>query len=159
MGRLLVLVSAALLVLSVAVGVSGYRMGHPFKVRGKVYCDTCGRGFETNVTTYIQGATVKIECTDREGLKVKYSVLGLSGLGGEYEMTIQGDRGDDICDAVLVSSPLTDCDEIDTRRSRASIILTRSNGLSSDVRPVNSMGFLLKQPLPICATMFLDTDQ
>lgn len=34
-----------------------------FIIQGRVYCDTCRAGFETNVTKYIEGTPLrKIEC-------------------------------------------------------------------------------------------------
>lgn len=108
------------------------------------------------------GAKVRIECKDRDALGIKYSVEGVTDSTGTYKISVAYDHGDDICDAVLVSSPDSFCSTPNRGRDRARVILTRSNGLISDTRNANNMGFLRDQPLAGCTQllkMYLDTDQ
>lgn len=70
---------------------------------------------------------------------------------GTYKMFITEDHLDHICDAVLVSSPQQDCSTAAPGRERARVILTRYNGIASDDRYANSMGFMRAQPMSGCA--------
>lgn len=55
-GRGLVLVAVCMCVLASVVSSSeSVVKKRSFRVQGRVYCDTCRAGFETNVTYYIQG--------------------------------------------------------------------------------------------------------
>jgi len=54
---------------------------------------------------------------------------------------------------VLEQSPREDCNEIKAGRDRARIVLAHDNGISSDVRFANSLGFLKKEPLPVCGQL------
>lgn len=108
------------------------------------------------------GAKVRIECKDSKTLGIKYSAEGVTDSTGTYKITVAYDRGDEICDAVLVSSPDPFCSAPNKGRDRARVILTRANGLISDTRFANNMGFLRKQPLGGCTQllkMYLDTDE
>ncbi|XP_058179527.1 pollen-specific protein C13-like [Rhododendron vialii] len=134
---------------------------NPFLVRGRVYCDTCRAGFETEATPGIPGAKVRIECKDRDTLKLKYSIDGVTDSTGTYYIMVTGDHGDNLCDAVLVSSPQSDCSEADPARNRSRVILTRYNGLISDARFANAMGFLRSEPMSGCSQLlqkYQDTD-
>lgn len=105
---------------------------------------------------------MRIECKDKNAMGVKYSVEGVTDSTGTYKISVSYDRGDDICDAVLVSSPDPFCSAPNRGRDRARVILTRSNGLTSNLRYANNMGFLRKQPLGGCTQllkMYLDTDE
>ncbi|KAM0062727.1 putative allergen Ole e 1 [Helianthus debilis subsp. tardiflorus] len=48
-----VLLILALCVLLPALISAARPMSRPFRLQGKVYCDTCRAGFETSATTYI----------------------------------------------------------------------------------------------------------
>ena len=96
---------------------------------------------------------VRIECKDREGQQLKYSIEGVTNSNGTYNIMVIGDRGDDICDVVPVSSPLSDCAESDFRRNCARVILTNNNGVISNNRFANALGFLRNEPMPGCAEL------
>ncbi|CAN0903576.1 Anther-specific protein LAT52 [Linum grandiflorum] len=113
----------------------------PFLVRGKVYCDTCNFGFETPKSTSIPGATVRIECKDRKTNKPVYSREGKTNSEGMYEIHVDEDHMDEVCDAKVVNSPQLDCFKPSSGRDQARVILTDSNGISSKVRFANAMGF------------------
>ncbi|XAR73347.1 hypothetical protein NMG60_11007291 [Bertholletia excelsa] len=125
--------------------------GNPFTVIGRVYCDTCRTGFETDATPGIPDAVVRIECRESEGnMNTAYTNEGVTDATGIFKITVNRDCGDEMCDVVLVKSPLADCAEPDPERNRARVILTRSNGLISNIRYCNALGFLRNEPINGC---------
>nr|ABK92993.1 unknown [Populus trichocarpa] len=134
--------------------VSAARPGrNTFSVQGLVYCDTCLAGFETPKTTYIAGSKVKVECRDRKTQDLVYSKEGTTDSTGKYIITVDEDHKDQICDAMLVSSPRKDCSSPSAGRDRARVILTSYNGLVSTTRYANSMGFMAAQPMSGCTEL------
>ncbi|KAG0450711.1 hypothetical protein HPP92_000656 [Vanilla planifolia] len=121
-----------------------------FSVEGRVYCDTCRAGFETNITEYISGAKVKVECTHFSTGKVEHSNEGVTGANGFYHVEVVDDHEEEICEAVLVESPVADCKEIPDGRHRAQVVLAANTGITSNVRFANSLGFLRDEALPYC---------
>lgn len=67
---------------------------------------------------------------------------------GSYNILVQDDREDDICEAVLVKSSDPECNIPSSGRAR--VILTRNNGMNSNARFANAMGFLKNEPLASC---------
>ncbi|KDP32694.1 hypothetical protein JCGZ_11986 [Jatropha curcas] len=114
---------------------------NPFEVEGRVYCDTCRAGFETPKTTYIAGAKVRLECKDRKSMELVYSKEGTTDSTGTYKIYVDDDHADQLCDAVLVSSPKKDCRSPSSGRDRARVILTSYNGIASNKRFANAIGF------------------
>ncbi|GMN45291.1 hypothetical protein TIFTF001_014487 [Ficus carica] len=125
----------------------------PFRVEGKVYCDTCCAGFETSATTYISGAKVTIECKDRDTLALVFSKEVTTDSEGCYSTSIAEDHKNQICDVVAVSSPLKNCAKAAPGRDRARVILTENNGIASNRRFVNAIGFEMNKPLGVCANV------
>ncbi|KAL6227789.1 hypothetical protein ACLB2K_001745 [Fragaria x ananassa] len=155
-----VLVLLALCVLPALV--SAKILGKPFHVQGRVYCDTCRCGFETSATIYIAGATVGIKCMNRNSMSLAYSVEGVTDQTGTYNILVEDDHEDQICESVLVSSPISDCKSADPGRSRANVVLTRFNGVVKTKRFANNMGFFKDQALPECTELlkqYLNYDQ
>ncbi|KAG2700969.1 hypothetical protein I3760_06G021000, partial [Carya illinoinensis] len=124
---------------------------NPFIVKGKVYCDTCRAGFETSATTYIPGAKVRVECKDRKSMQLVYSKEGTTDSTGTYSILVTEDHEDQLCDAMLVSSPQHGCATASPGRDRARVILTGYNGMASNNRFVNAMGFTKERALSGCA--------
>ncbi|KAL6006983.1 hypothetical protein ACLOJK_032479 [Asimina triloba] len=124
-----------------------------FQVQGTVYCDTCRAGFVTIKTTYISGAKVKIECSNRTTHKITYQGEGQTDGNGSYTMTVPGDHEDDVCEVILVSSPMEGCTEIKKPLNRARIMLTYNNGISTDFRYANALGFMKDKPLDGCSDL------
>lgn len=61
-----------------------------------------------------------------------------------------------------MKSPRRSCSEPDRGRSSATVILTDNNGLTSNIRYANAMGYLVQRPLAFCPTLlkqYLDYDQ
>ncbi|CAN6865952.1 unnamed protein product [Brassica oleracea var. botrytis] len=115
--------------------------GTPFHIEGCVYYDTCRFGFETIATKYITGAKVKIVCKDSVTLKSEVVGEAVTGRRGRYRVAVEGDRQDQQCLAVLVNSPISNCQFPDPGRNTATVILTRSNGIASTRHFANAMGF------------------
>ncbi|XP_042475358.1 pollen-specific protein C13-like [Macadamia integrifolia] len=150
MARFLILF--ALCVLPALVSASR-PVKNPFVVVGKVFCDTCRCGFETSATTYIHGAKVRVECKDRETLKVAYHVDGVTDTTGTYRITVADDHEDELCESVLISSPQTDCTAKTPGRDRSRVILTNNNGIISNIRNANAMGFTKDTALSGCTQL------
>ncbi|CAA6664424.1 unnamed protein product [Spirodela intermedia] len=114
--------------------------GAGFIVEGGVFCDTCQAGFETPASTNIAGAKVQVECRDRESGVVKYVADGSSDDQGKYRIY-----------SVLVSSPDRWCSSPLAGRERARVVLTHHNGVVSDKRVANNLGFRSDSALAGCA--------
>jgi len=119
-------------------------------VQGRVYCDTCRAGFETNVTEYIKGAKVKLECRRFGTDKVERAIDGVTDETGTYKIELKDSHPEDICEMVLIQSPLANCSEVQELRDRAEIVLSRNVGISDNIRLANPLGYLLVKPLPVC---------
>ncbi|CAN1814255.1 Protein DOWNSTREAM OF FLC [Linum perenne] len=152
----LMLVLAILPALAMSEDVGPPLAGRPFVIQGAVYCDTCRCGFETNKTTYIPGATVAIKCKDRKTLQPRYSNDATTDNNGKYLIAVEDDHGDQICESVLVSSPLEYCNVPDPGRSYSEVILTRSNGAISNLHFANAMGFLKDEAEDGCTELVHD---
>ncbi|CAB4267101.1 unnamed protein product [Prunus armeniaca] len=148
MAKLIVLFALCVLP---ALAVATRPMRTPFTVEGKVYCDNCRAGFETSATTYIPGATVRLECRDRKTMDIRYTKEGRTDSTGTYKIPVTEDHEDQFCDAVLVSSSQEDCAAAAPGRDRARVILTGYNGIASYNRFANAMGFMKNEAVPGCA--------
>ncbi|KAK9990933.1 hypothetical protein SO802_025918 [Lithocarpus litseifolius] len=124
-----------------------------FFVEGRVYCDTCRTQFVTRISTYMKDARVRIECRDREGGSVTYSNEAVTDASGSYQLLVDGNHEEEICEVALVKSSDPNCNEVSKdpflKRS-ARVSLTLNNGISSPVRLANPLGFLRKERLPQC---------
>lgn len=84
-------------------------------------------------------------------MQLVYSKEGTTDSCGTYNMFINEDHEDQLCDAMLVSSPQHDCATVSPGRERTRVILTRYNGIASDNRFANAMGFMKDKALSGCA--------
>ncbi|KAB1199832.1 Protein DOWNSTREAM OF FLC [Morella rubra] len=142
----------ALCVILSALAVSARRpVSDRFIVKGRVYCDTCRAGFETSATTYITGAKVRVECKDRTTMLPVYSKEGTTDSTGTFSISVAEDHADQLCDAMLVSSPQHDCATASPGRDRTRVILTNYNGIASKDRFANAMGFMKEEAMSGCA--------
>ncbi|GLT74446.1 hypothetical protein SLA2020_462450 [Shorea laevis] len=124
---------------------------NPFLVQGRVYCDTCRAGFETPKTTYMAGASVRVECKNRRTGELVYTRDGETDSTGTYKITVNEDHEDQVCDCMLVRSSQPDCAKMSMGRERARVILTNFNGIASNNRYANAMGFEKDEPESGCA--------
>ncbi|KAL9274691.1 DOWNSTREAM OF FLC-like protein [Drosera capensis] len=151
----MMMAAAAVAVMCVASVCAARPVADPYSVEGRVYCDTCQAGFETSATTYIKGAKVRVDCTDRYTQELLYTAEGTTDSAGQFKILINEDQGDRVCDTILVSSPQSDCKLADPGRHRSRIILNSNNGMISRRRFSNSLGFVKDQPLAACAQVLL----
>ncbi|KAI0510170.1 hypothetical protein KFK09_010770 [Dendrobium nobile] len=124
-----------------------------FQVEGRVYCDNCRAGFVTNITEYIEGATVALECKHFESDAVEHSIEAVSGAGGYYTISVPNDHEEEVCYVKLLKSPRADCAEFVENRDQARILLTENSGQANNLRYANSLGFLKDEALPVCAEL------
>ncbi|KAL3514085.1 hypothetical protein ACH5RR_026802 [Cinchona calisaya] len=122
----------------------------PMILQGRVYCDTCRAGFETDATTYMPGAKVRVECRNKETQEIHFTKEGITDSTGTYKIVIKEDRLDNICDVKLISSSQHDCASPDPARERSRVILTAYNGIASNHRFANSLGFFKDVALKGC---------
>ncbi|KAJ3669096.1 hypothetical protein LUZ60_011046 [Juncus effusus] len=145
MAKIQIFVFAALCLASVALAKVP-----DFVVEGRVYCDTCRAGFETNVTEYIEGAKVRLECKHFVNGKIEHVVEGITDKTGTYKVAMKDNHEEEICEVALVESPLSSCSEIIPGRDRARVTLAEDTGITSHNRYANPLGYLTNQPLAIC---------
>lgn len=96
---------------------------------------------------------MRLECRDSEGGKLTYSVDGLTDASGSYSIKVDGDHEEEVCEVALVESSDHECAEIDKEnflKKTARVGLTKDNGISSDKRMANPLGFMVKDRLPEC---------
>ena len=124
-----------------------------FYVVGTVYCDTCRTQFITRVSELMTKAKVKLECREQEDGKVTYTVEGETDEQGVYHLLVEGEHEEEVCEVVLVESGDPDCSELDHKshqRHSSRISLTKKNGISTENRIANPLGFMRKEPLAEC---------
>ncbi|KAK9267831.1 hypothetical protein L1049_010267 [Liquidambar formosana] len=153
MARSAVFLLAAALCFSSLLGSALSNPSH-FTVEGLVYCDTCRAQFVTKLSEYMEGAKVRLECRNREGGDLTYSVEGETDKTGTYQLGVDGEHENEVCEIVLVKSSKPDCSEISTdtyTRKASRISLTSNNGMVSGKRLANPLGFMKKEALPECS--------
>ena len=96
---------------------------------------------------------MRLECKDLEGGKLTYAVDGETDASGSYHLKVEGIHEEEVCEVALIESSDPECAEIDKEnflRKSARVGLTKDNGLSSDIRIANPLGFMVKERLPEC---------
>ncbi|KAG6594549.1 hypothetical protein SDJN03_11102, partial [Cucurbita argyrosperma subsp. sororia] len=123
-----------------------------FFVDGRVYCDTCRIQIITRISTFLEGAKVKLECRKEEGGNVTLSREAETDNNGKYRIEVEGDREEEICEVSLVKSSEEECSELpsDGFAHRARVSITANNGITSPVRQANPLGFMRKESDPGC---------
>lgn len=147
----IILLAVALCLFSLA-GVSNADTDQ-FSVEGMVYCDTCRLQFMTRVSSFMEGATVRLQCRNITTGIENYNAEAVTDKSGHYTFQVSGDYEDDICQITLVKSSNDDCSEIATEaigQQGAQISLTSNNGEATPVRNANPLGFMKKEPLSEC---------
>ncbi|KAL7131525.1 hypothetical protein ABFS83_12G009200 [Erythranthe nasuta] len=130
--------------------VTAHIAGDSLLLQGSTYCDACRCGYETSASKPVAGAVVGLECRSRTTSELTYSDETVTDSAGKYKFLVQSDRGDDFCDVFLSKSSDPECSEPNVGRDRARVILTRNNGMDSNTRFANAMGFLANTPLASC---------
>ena len=150
---------AALLIFSSLLGVA-FAVTKPisFNIIGRVYCDNCRAGFETRAADYIEGAKVRLQCRHFANDSIAHTTDGVTDATGTYSLQMEDDHQEEICEVVLVNSPMADCSEVVKCRDRAIVVLTRDNGVNSKVRYANALGYFKDEPLPVCGQILREYD-
>ena len=129
-----------------------------FTVKGRVFCDTCRAGFETPATTYLQGAKVRVEC--RGGAAAKLcSYDGVTDHSGTYNIFVADEHEHETCEVRLVSSPDESCNTEVLGREKAPVFLSHNNGIASDTRLANALGYQKNSPQSFCAELMKQYQQ
>ncbi|XP_027127541.1 anther-specific protein LAT52-like [Coffea eugenioides] len=120
-----------------------------FTVKGRVYCDPCRVEFQTSLSKSIEGAEVELQCRVRENGTVTVSQKATTDANGNYELTVQGDHEEEICDVASVSSPSQECN-VPFGENKARILLTQNNGVQGTDRFANPLGYKTTEANPDC---------
>ncbi|XVE88199.1 hypothetical protein DITRI_Ditri19aG0049600 [Diplodiscus trichospermus] len=117
--------------------------------------------FVTRISKYMAGNTLLVwhKQVRRCGWSAEtatHSVDGETDVSGTYQLKVEGDHEEEICEVALVESSDPECAEIDKEnylKKSARIGLTRDNGITSDSRLANAnpLGFMVKKRWPECA--------
>ncbi|WOH11934.1 hypothetical protein DCAR_0831430 [Daucus carota subsp. sativus] len=128
--------------------------GRDFKVQGQVYCDPCRVRFITQLSTFLKGATVRLECRNREqDTNLTFSGEATTDDTGTYHITVDDDHEDDICEVKLVKSPDPQCSEINLEKNTrygARVSLAANSGMASNVRMASPICFLTNKAHEDC---------
>lgn len=92
-----------------------------------------------------------MECRDRKNNEVVYSREGTTDSTGKYTIPVHEDHFDQYCDSIVIESPQEDCKTVAPGRERARVILTRHNGIASEERYANNIGFQKDEAPADCA--------
>ncbi|XP_058221520.1 anther-specific protein LAT52-like [Rhododendron vialii] len=139
MAKVVALIASALCILALA----GFAQSQQdeFVVKGQVYCDTCRVLFQTKLSKNVAAAGVELKCRSRLNDTETLSVTSQTDQAGAYEITVKGDREDDICEVHAVHSPLSGCVETAPEISSTRVSLAENTGMKSKVRYANPIGF------------------
>ncbi|GER29166.1 pollen Ole e 1 allergen and extensin family protein [Striga asiatica] len=149
-----VALASALYILALAAISNAHNNLFLFNVEGDVYCDPCRVQFETELSQKLVGATVRLECRHADTKTVIYSLEGITGPNGHYNLSVVGDHGDEICEVSVVNSPNNECNEPLGEKSR--VVLSNNDGMHSTVRIANAIGFQTKTALPQCGPVLFN---
>ncbi|KAF6986525.1 hypothetical protein CFC21_004273 [Triticum aestivum] len=151
MARCMPLLASLLLLALAGVASADKAPESGFIVTGRVYCDPCRAGFETNVSKNVEGATVAMDCRPFGGGESKLKAEATTDNKGWYKIEIDQDHQDEICEVVLTKSPDASCAEIEEFRDRARVPLTSNNGMKQQgTRFANPIAFFPKEPRKEC---------
>lgn len=102
---------------------------------------------------YQSGAKVKLECRHFVHGRIEHTVDGVTGKDGVYKLELKDNHENEICEVVLVESPIKDCAQTVPGRNCARVVLSDDTGISSNVRFANPLGFLKDVPLNVCSAI------
>ncbi|XP_059295074.1 major pollen allergen Lig v 1-like [Lycium ferocissimum] len=135
---------------------------YQFILEGIVYCDPCRAEFKTNLSQPLDDARVGMQCRHPETEQITITVSASTNSTGYYNMLIEGDHENEICETFLIRSPREDCNEIPNEgghgRESSRVTLTNNNGISGKYRDANPLFFLAKKVAPECAQEFKEME-
>lgn len=94
-----------------------------------------------------------MECKDDDNHDMIYEVEGVTDETGTYKIAVEGDHDGQLCEAVLVSSPMSECETIEEGMERARVYPTSNNGIASSTRLANNLSSPMDSRLPGCAQL------
>lgn len=106
-----------------------------------------------NFVFFCIGAKVKVECRRKATGETTSSFEGTTDHTGTYNILVDGEHEDEICESVLISSPESGCKATLQGREKAPLFLSHNNGIASATRYANALGFQKDTPLPVCAQL------
>ncbi|KAK4368386.1 hypothetical protein RND71_012178 [Anisodus tanguticus] len=83
-----------------------------FRVEGKVYCDSCRALFENRLSKPISDAEVRLQCRNQTDDTVTLTIEGKTDERGVYNLPVEHDHEDEICEMILIKSSMDDCTDI-----------------------------------------------
>lgn len=107
---------------------------------------------------HVAGAGVELKCRSRDNDTETYSAKSQTDETGSYEITVDGDHQDDICEVNTVLSPDPTCVQQPPEISSARVTLAENTGMESNVRFANPIGFRGDKALPDCVNVLQDLD-
>ncbi|XP_009602640.1 anther-specific protein LAT52-like [Nicotiana tabacum] len=119
-------------------------------VEGSVYCDTCRVQFQTKLSEYIEGATVRLACKDIETEKETYSVEGVTDKNGKYIIKVEGDHENELCEVSIVKSPREDCKESAIGFENSRVVCSANVGIHNPTRYANPLFFMKTEAVSGC---------
>ncbi|KAG5613929.1 hypothetical protein H5410_014590 [Solanum commersonii] len=132
-----------------------------FKVDGKVYCDVCRTQFENRLSKPMSGAEVQLQCRNQTTDTITATVEGKTDEHGFYELLVERDHEDEICEMMLKKSTMDDCTEIpheSNAQEAARITITNNNGIADTTRHANPLFFLKKEASSECDEVFKELE-
>lgn len=97
------------------------------------------------------GAKVRVECKSKSTGVKTCSFEGHTDHTGTYNISVDDEHEHELCESVLVSSPDRGCAKLVAGRERAPVFLNNKNGVASNVRLANALGFQKDVALAACA--------
>ncbi|OMO74800.1 Pollen Ole e 1 allergen/extensin [Corchorus capsularis] len=153
----LIMIAIAVLVTCLSSLASAAEPPH-YTVQGQVYCDTCRVGFQTRLSEAIEGAVARLTCRNRTTGEVTLSEPGQTDESGYYNIHVDSNHEEEICEVTLDSSEREDCNEVLPDWYKARILLANNSisGVTDNYRYPNTLGFMIKKALPGCAQVLAE---
>lgn len=105
------------------------------------------------------GAKVRVECRTKATGAKTCGFDGVTDKTGTYKILVEDEHEHEICESVLVESPDRSCNKVVMGRERAPVFLTNNNGIASNTRFANALGFEKDVPLAFCASLMKQYDE
>lgn len=112
---------------------------------------SCWKIVRCFVWSMLAGAEVMAQCKSRTTNEVVFTQNAITDSSGTYTLHVKKDHNDEICSVKILSSPHPECTVVTPGRDEALVILTRYNGIASDDRYANAMGFMSREVAAGCA--------
>jgi hypothetical protein len=94
---------------------------------------------------------VRVDCKSKTTGANTCSFEGHTDRTGTYNILVADEHEHELCESILVSSPDKGCSNVVVGRERAPVFLTSNNGVASNIRLANALGFEKDVALPRCA--------